>query len=171
MGQGFFEQRRNNKALKQVQHIEKQEGRALSVFAVQGTQKFEWSNTATIVLVVFMVIFVVAALFGYIIYPGGLILFAGYNATKPRRTVSLHNEAVTVWEHSFWSSKVTGALVVQSRSCLEIGSIVSVAGTAPITVSSNELQALAHAHAEFGPAPAPWVTTPPPPSAPNPSLI
>lgn len=140
----------------------------MSSFAVAGTQKFEWSNAATAVLGVFMAMFIVAAFFGYIIYPGGLVLVAGYNATKPRRTVSLNSEVVTVWEHNFWSSKVKSALVVQQRSTLEIGSFISVPGTLPVSVSKSEIEALHHANTGFGPV---MSATPPPPVAPNPSLI
>lgn len=171
MAQGIFEKRRNAKALRQVQEIEQREGRQLSSFAVHGTQKFQWSNAATIVLSVFMVMFVVAAALGYVLLPGGLILVVGYNATKPRRTVSLNGETVTVWEHSFWSAKVTDALVIEHRSLLQVGSFVLVPGALPVAVSSNELAELQRADLELGPARTLAAATPPPPPTPNPSLV
>ena len=171
MAWSFFEKRRNEKALAQVQEIEHREDRDLSTVAVHGTQKFEWSNAATIVLAVFMVLFTGAALLGQVILPGGLVLFAGYNAVKPRRTVSLSQKTVTVWEHSFWTSKITGVVITQPRSQLEVGTFVSVPGATSIQLSSNELQLLAEYSDELGVAPTLSSFVPPPPPSPNRSLV
>ena len=171
MARSFLEKRRNAKALSQLQEIEHREGLEVSTFAVHGTQKFEWSNAATIVLAVFMVLFVGAALMGHVIVPGGLVLFAGYNAVKPRRTVSLGQETVTVWEHSFWTSKITGVVVNQPRSQLEVGKFVSVPGATSIQLSAKELQLLAEYSGELGPAPMLPSPAAPPPPTPNRALV
>lgn len=171
MGQGYFGERRTNSALEQVQAIERRRGRELSTFVVRGTQKFEWSTTATIVFSGVLVMFMAAAFLGQVVYPGVVFLFIGYNAIKPWRTVSLSRNAVTVWEHSFWSSKITGAVVVEQRSMMQANSFVSLPGIVPVALSSADIEALQRANRDLGPASVEVVTTPPPPCAPNPSLV
>jgi len=171
MGQSIFEKRRNEKALAKVNQIEAQAGQPSSTVAVQGTQKFNWSDGATIAVSVFAVIFVVALLAGYFIAPGGLLLAVGFNAVKPRRTIALSPHSVSLWKQSMWSGAVKELIGSYPRNELTLGDWTTIAGNPAVKLKQAEVNALRAAQTHFGPVAAPMASTAPPPPAPNAPLV
>ena len=166
MGQSYFQKRQATKALAKIHETEQASGRELSHVAAQGTQKMKWNDTATVVVCVFAVIFFVALLAGYFVLPGGILLGIGYNAVKPRRTISVSDNTVTLWSHGMLAGGVKEVVANDNRASTVFGEWTSVAGHPPVKLSHDEVSALISAPRSAAPMTSPHV--PPAPTGPNP---
>lgn len=167
MAKSTFQKRRVQKALAKANELEAAAGRPTSTHAVQGTQKFKWSDGATIVVCAFAVVFVMALAAGYVITPGGLVLGLAFNAVKPRRTITVSAETVTIWKQSAWTGRVTEAAGVYPRTALNIAKWTSVADHPTVKLSDEEVAVLHSTTAILGVPPQPVVHTPPAPAMPK----
>jgi len=118
------------------------------------------TNEAIIGGAIFAAIFVVALLLGYILIPGGLLLFFVINHTRPLRGVAVTDQGIAVLGRSVWTSRPNKVLALLPPAAIggagSSGSVTVALGNERLTFPRKEYVLLAQATASMprGPMPA-----------------
>jgi len=156
----YFENKRNEKALKTVQELEQAGGAPVSQSVVTGRQQFAWSDLTTWLTCGFVVLFVAVLIGGGVAFSGGILIFLWYQSVKPVRFLSIANDRVTLWKTSIFTGKATEPLAAAFFADVRPQEgWVTVGDNPPIKLSDKEL---AHLNAAVSWLGVPAVPTQPP---------
>ncbi|HET7487017.1 MAG TPA: hypothetical protein VFJ85_03755 [Acidimicrobiales bacterium] len=112
------------------------------------------TGATTTVLVLFGAAFVVALLFGVIIYPGGLLLWYLINSIRPSRVVVVADQGVALLSRSWFTNKPDAVVATLPHAALDglgMGGRDVVIGPDRITFTKGERARLGAATAAFVP--------------------